>query len=142
MIPWLIVGLAVAVAVAVAGWSGFLACRRKHAKQQGECIRRFLFLELHEAELSEARAVWMHVIDDRCFAVVEEFAERERERHRPPIYLWPELVAEISQLCTGSAHTPPLPGVTLELDGLESLWVVSVCEPQNQMRLIRQHREA
>ena len=142
MTPWLIAGLVVAVSVAVAGWGGFFACRRRHAKRQGESIRRFLFLELHEAELSGARAVWMHVVDDHCFAVVEEFAERERERHRPPIYLWPELIAEISQLCTGNARTPPLPGVTLQIDGLDSLWVVSVCEPQNQMRLIRQHREA
>lgn len=142
MLPWLIAGLVVALCVAVAGWGGLVICYRRHARRHADCIQRFLFLELHEAELNEARALWMHTVDEHCFAVVEEYAERERERHRPPMYLWTDLIATISQACTGDARTPPLPGVTLDLDGLGSTWVVSVCEPATQVRLIRQHESS
>jgi hypothetical protein len=139
MIPWLIAGLAASLAVAVIGWSGFCRCCRRQALRRSECAQRFLFLELHEAELSEAKGVWLRIVDDRCFAVCQEFAEREREQHRPPRYMWREVLEEISRLCTGHTHTPPLPGMTLDMAGLESRWVVSICEPDRQIRLAREN---
>jgi hypothetical protein len=139
MLPWLIAGLAVSAAVAMIGWCGFCRCRRRQAHQRSECAQRFLFLELHEAELSEAKGVWLRIVDDRCFAVSQDLDEREREQHRPPRYMWREVVEEISRLCTGHPHTPPLPGMTLDMEGLESFWVVSVFEPDRQIRLAREN---
>ena len=138
MVPWSAV-LLISAGVALAVLALALArCRREREREHARRMERFVFLELHEAELKGAEAVWFHVVDDRCFAVEYVFGEREQEQHRPPMYIWQDMVAEISLLSTRSLSTPPMPGMLLSIAGLESAWVVSVCEPASQIRLIRQ----
>ena len=138
MLSWLHVGLAGFLILLVLACLGLVNCRRKQAREKAQRAERFLFLELHEAELKEADAVRMHVIDDRFFAVVHVFGEVEQEQHRPPMYVWPDMIAEISLLTTRRLDMPPTPGMSLCLAGLEAPWVVSVCEPERQIQLVRQ----
>ena len=138
MLPWLLVGLASSLLLLALACFALVNCRRKRAREKAQRAERFLFLELHEAELKEADAVRMQVIDDRSFAVIYVFGKLEQEQHRPPMYVWADMVAEIFLLTTGRLDTPPTPGMILRLAGLEAPWVVSVCEPARQVCLVRQ----
>jgi len=138
MLPWLTVGLAGSLILLALTCFALVNRRRKRAREKAQRSERFLFLELHEAELKEADAVRMRVIDDRFFAVVHVFGELEQEQHRPPMYVWADMIAEVSLLTTRCLDTPPTPGMSLCLAGLETPWVVSVCEPRRQIELVRQ----